>query len=309
MLEALKNVLLSFSVGHSLYESMMSYDFKIRDAKTSLMQLCFSHLASWPLFIMVIIIYINPFKYSFTVQNLFGSESQISFFLLDGHLSPMAICFSVLFLIEWIFRKQALLTLLIFFMLAQSDLHIHLAVACVLGIYLSWYCHNWWFHIDLESQTKKIWQKVTNLQLLTWLIVSVGALTSLNYLQFNQFFAASLSENRYQFLVLIIFSFHALAFIFSAIWGHFFFRRQIEPSFLPIYYSTAKWILRIKLSNHFKNLLQQRVKSVLTDHQQARAQFQTVKDQSLGIERSPLINTLNKEIGLLEEASSRLTIE
>ncbi|MBC7743046.1 MAG: hypothetical protein H7061_12670 [Bdellovibrionaceae bacterium] len=309
MINVIKDVLLSFSASRSLYESMMKYDFKINESRKSIMQLCFSHLAAWPVVVGILLIMVNPFRHVSMVQKIFGTESAITFFLLDGHVSSMLI-FSVLFFFaEWILRKEHLLTLIVFLFLVQGDLHIHLALASVIGIYFSRYCHQWWFHVGLESRTKNIWQTLSNIQLASWLVVTVAALVALDYLQVNQYFAASVSEYRLQFLLTTLLAYHALAFFMSALWGHFFVRQKVEPSDLPTYFSTANWILRFSMSGYLRKLLTDKTASALAHHQQAIANFKEIKDQSPGLEFGAINSTLVKEISFLEQASSRLTIE
>ncbi len=309
IIAAVKEALLSFFPNRSYYEAMMKYDFKIGLPRQNLMQLCFSPLAAWTLFVLLGLVYIDPTKYFFSLQKALGPESYMSTFLLSGQVSIMMGSFFVFYFLEWILRKEYLLVVLVFYFLAKSDIHIHLATSAILGIYFSKSCYLWWFHVDLESESRKIWKAVTNLLLLNWLIISIITLLSLDYLQANHFFSGSMAQNRFEFLLLVIFAMYLGVFLLLSLWGHFFARRKIEPSLLPIYYSTEKWILRFKMSAYLKRLLKVRIDAVLPEHLKSSEKFAEIKDQSPGLSLSYLVTTLKKEISYLQEASSRLTIE
>ena len=309
ILDAIKEALLSFSPNRCFYEAMMKYDFKIGNPRQNLMQLCFAPLASWTLLILLTVIYIDPTKHLWSLQKIFSPESSIILLLLSGQVSAMLTFFVLFFLLEWIFRKEYLFVAVIFYFLAKSDLHIHLATTGILGIYFARACHMWWFHVDLESETRKIWHTFSNLLLLAWFITSVSALWVLHYLQVNQFFAGSMTANRFEFLFLLVVALYVITYFILCTWGHFYVRVKREPSYLPVHFSTEKWILKFNTSSYLKKLLQEKISETLPAYQKSALQFKELKDQSPGLGMNYLGETLDKEISYLQQASSRLTIE
>jgi hypothetical protein len=273
------------------------------------MQLCFAQLANWPLYLVLVAIYFDPTKYMWTLQKTLGDNSSLGFYLLDGRLANMLIFFLVFFFIEWILRKEFLLIAIIFYFLVKSDLHVHLALAAILGIYISRCTYLWWFYVDLESLTRKIWKTTTLIQLGAIFFVSIGSLYGLDFLQQNRYFSATSAENRFEFLLGVIFSFHLITQLILVVWGHFSLQKKSDPSFLPVYYSTTTWILRFKMSFLLKNNLKDVVAKVLQSHLKSYEQMKEIKDLGLGVKVSSIEETLNKEIVFLQLASSRLTVD
>ncbi len=308
ILAAVKEVWLSFFPNRAMQEALLKYDFRIDDPRQNIMQLCFSALASWPLMLLIGVIYIDPKKYAFTLQRLFGDDSSITFFLLSGQTSAMWSVAVVFFLIEWVFRREYFFIAIIFYFLAKGDLHIHLATAAILATFVSRSFYMWWLHINLESRSRKIWKIATSLQIGGVIFVSFAALFALDYLQRNRYFSGSILANRFEFLSLILISYYVTTTILLSLWGHFYARMRVEPSFLPVYYSTQAWIFAIKMRPYIKTKLLEKVKIVLPEHQKAAAKFEEIKDQSLGLSMNHLVKTLNGEISHLQAASSRLTI-
>ena len=306
---AVKQALLSFFPNRSMQESMMRYDFKIGDPRLNFMQLCFSPLAAWPLFVLIAAIYLDPTKYFFTLQRILPEESSFGLFLLSGQFSTMISAFFIFFLIQFNFKKEYLFESLIFYFLAKSDIHIHFATAAVLGIYLARASHLWRLFFRLESRTRKIWNISTGLIFGSCISVIGLSLYGLDQLQAYGFFSGSLTANRFEFLTLLILALYLVQFLSLSIWGHFYIRLTIEPSFLPIYFTTANWINRISLRPQFRDLLKNRVQFALREHLNSAAQFQQIKDQSLGPSMNYLGITLDKEISYLRQASSRLTVD
>ncbi|MBC7421608.1 MAG: hypothetical protein H7328_12845 [Bdellovibrio sp.] len=309
ILSAIQGTLLSFSFSRNMQEAMMKYDFKIDAPRKNLMQLCFSPLAAWPFFIMLGMIYIDPTKYAFTLQRLLGENRSLGLFLLDGSLSAMLVTFGIFFISEWVFRKEYLLVGIVFYFLAKSDLHLHLATAAVLSVYLSRACYLFWLKNTLESRSRKIWTIATALNLIAVIVVVMASIYALDYLQANQYFSGSISANRFEFLTSMVVAFYAVPLLFLSAWGHFYVRRRVEPSFLPIYFSTSNWILLFNMSSYLQKLLLEKTSHVLAEHKKSVKQFNEIKDQSPGLGMNHLLTTLNKEISYLQVASSRLTID
>lgn len=311
ILAAVKEVFLSFTPNRSLLEAMMRFDFKVGDPRKNLMQLSFSPLASWPLFILLGLVWLSSDKscclYSM-VSKVFGDESAIRYLLLDGRPSAMLSVFLIFFILEWILRKEYLLIALPAFFLSTYELHLHLAVSAAIGVYLSRSCYLWWFHIELESLSRKIWIWATTLQFVATVVVSVGSLWALDSYQFFRSFSPGVLRNGTEFLIFMIFSFQFFIFLFLSLWGHFSYQKKVDPSFLPIYFSTTTWILRFKMSFLLKKQLKEKTAEGLKVHMKSLQQLQEMKDQSPGVSLKHLEEVLNKELVYLQTSASRLTI-
>jgi hypothetical protein len=310
---SVKEVLWSFTPNRSLYEAMMKFDFKVDDARQNLMQLSFSALANGPLFILLALLMVEPTRNSWSLiqllQNIFGNDSQLVFFFLDGQFSSMLIVASLFFVLEWILRKEYLLIVILFYFLNKSELHLHLATAGLIGIYISRACYLWWFHIELESQTRKIWHWATSLQLVATFISVILSLSALDYFKHENYFANTISQNRSEFFISVILVFQISIFIMLSLWGHFYFKIKNDPADLPTYFSTTTWILRFKMSYFLKKKLKDKTSQQIKAHQASLDQIKELKDQGLGRAMNSIEPTLNKELGYLQLAASRLTVD
>lgn len=303
IMHALKEVFGSYSAPRSLVEATTKYDFKIGEARTNLMQLCFSNLASWPLVLILALISFDPFKTSWSLVEFLSFENQLVLFLLNGHLINMLILFLIFFVFEWIFRKEYVLIAIIFYFVNRSEFHIHLATVSILAIYLSRILYLWQLKMDSDSESSKIWKSVSALQLLAWVVAASSALSALDYIQRNFLFNEATQLSRFNFLCIMILLYHLFSHLFLSIWGHFYFQQKQEPSSLPVYYSTASWISKFKISRGLKSTLSEKITEQLKKHLQNKVQLQELKLQSPGLAKLSIEAVLDKEINYLKGAS------
>lgn len=302
---AVLDSVLSYSTSRSLLESMMKLDFKIGDRHTALMQLCFSYLAAWPGFLLIGLFWFKPFEALPLLSNWLGPDHLFVLSLLSGQLSSMLTAFVVIFVIQWVLRKEYLLIFLLFYLQSRGEIHIHLSVTVLLALYFSRTCYLWWLSVDSVDQTKKIWKSVSILQMLVWLAVAGVTLFLLDHIQRNFLWGESvLWSGRYGFLVVVLLCYHALNHLGLSLWGHFYFRRPAEPSDLPIYYSTANWILRFNMSHHLQNLLRNRLSEQMSLHQEHQRKL---SDLPPHLRQGRLQEVVSGELGYLREANLRLT--
>lgn len=311
VLLAVKEVLLSLSPSQSLYEGLLRYDFKIGEPRLNLMQVSFSSLAAWPLFLVLFILWLDPTQWFFSLGTLmlkiFGEESSFRFFLLNGQISTMASVLALFFFLQWMLRKEYLWIGILFYFLLQSQLHLHLALAGLIGVFVSRAAYLWWIRIDLVSRTRRIWTWATSLQLIATLFVSAGSLFLLDHYQKLRYFSGSFAENRFLFLFSVVFFFYFFHFVFLSIWGHFTFQNKSEPSYVPIYFSSATWIGRFHMRSVFESQLKDKANDTLKHHLASLNQLQEMKDQSPGLRLGALEETLNQELVYVQMAASRLT--
>lgn len=307
ILAALKDVLLSYVPSRSLVEAMIKFDFKIGDAHRNLMQICFSNLASWPLIPLLLLIFFDPFKFSWSLVGLLSFDNPVVLFLLDGRLTGMLTIFLLFFVLEWVIRKEYVLIGFIFYFLNRNELHIHLATVALLAVYGSRICYLWWLSVDSESETKKIWKSVSILQFAAWLFIAIATVAALDYLQTNHLFTQSGDMTRFGFLCVTVLLYHGFSHLFLSLWGHFYFQRTPEPSQLSTYYSTANWILRFNMSNYLRSLLKNRISQQLEKHLESESQYLELKKINPALANFSVGSVLGREISFLKEASLRIS--
>ena len=274
------------------------------------MQLCFSNLASWPLFLVAVALYFDPTRYSWSLQKVLESNQLQAFFLLDGRNSNMILFFFIFYFIQWVLRAEITLISLVLYFLLKSDIHVHLAVASVLGILFSTGCYHWWMHKDLKSESFKIWKSFSMLQIMGIFVSAVLSLYLLHFVSVAGYFSGTYSSNRFQFLLLVVAINYFLPLALSILWGHFYFKPKVkEPTDFPIHYSTANWILRFKIRPYFRKKLADQTLKYLSLHQTNLADLESLKDLGPASIPNRILLIIKTELGYLRLASSRLTIE
>ncbi len=306
---AIKEVLTSFSPKCSAFEAMMKIDFKIDEERVNLMQLCFSGLAAWPIVVLAWIIQLNLLPSAWSLQYIFAEQMDFRFFLMDGRFGNMLLFFGLFFIIEWIIRKEYFLLCLILYFLLKSDFHFHLALASCGGVLLSRCCYVWWLHLDLKSRSFTIWKTFSSLQIAGTFMGLILCLYLLQILFNLGYFSASGNENRYQALVFFILVIYLSPLLLTSVWGHFFVKRKKEPTDFPIHYSSASWILRFRMRPFLRKKLLEQIHKYLDLHQKNLDDFLALKDLGPVSIPSQIIKILKIELGYLNLASSRLTIE
>lgn len=304
---ALKEVFLCFSPERSFLESMMKIDFKIGDYKTNMMQLCFSNLGSWPLLIICTLIYLDPFRYSWSLSEALSFTNPLVLFLLSGQMLSMLQFFILFFVLQWIIRKEYILLAVVLYFTHRSELHIHLAVMAVLAIYLSRISYLMWLTMDTLSHTKRIWKSIGILQLFSWLICTIMVMSALDYIQIRHLFKEGTQLSRFNFICVTILVYHTLSHLFLSLWGHFYIQQKFDPSQLNTYFSTSHWILRFDLSYYLQSKLKTKVNEQIAQHELSLRQYQELKALNKGATLGSIHEVLNQEIVFLKEAQIRLS--
>lgn len=311
IMNAIKEAICTLSVKKCQLEAIMKWDFKVGNPRENFMQLCFSNLAAWPLFTVILILNFDPFRFSWSLAEIFSYDNSFILFLLDGRLTPMLVTFFGFFVAEWLFRKEYFFIFGLLFFLNKGELHINLALAGCLAVYLSRICYGWWMVVDSESKTRKIWQISNLLQFAAWLITAVGSVYAVDYLQVNSYFAAPNDLNSWQsrlnFMAIVFFSYHLVSHILLSAWGHFYFRIADDPSDLPVYYSTSNWILRFDLSDNLLSQVKKTIETQLAKYGQNQKQYEELKSLNPKLSTLPFEAVLNKEISYLKEAGLRIS--
>lgn len=300
------SAMMSLSFTKNMLESMISWDFKEGNPRDNLMQLCFSSLASWLVILLTLIISVLPPEFLPLQVSDATTEGSVLFFFLDGHLINMFVIATAAFVFTWLFRLESLLILVTAFAVKQSWLHINSATAATLATLLSSLCFRWWAVMDIKSEARRVWNSVHQIQMIAFLATLSASLYFLDYLQINGLFSEH-SFNRTQFLAALITNYYAVSFLGMALFGHFYFRRKTEPQELPLYFSTANWILRFRFSHDLRTLLKKKAEAEMTKHQDHLKKFNELKKSSPGLSTLPIEKTLLCEIENLKEAILRFS--
>lgn len=307
MLKAIREVILLLSPANALIESMMRYDFKIGDQLQTSMQMCFSYFASWPLLLTAVLIVFDPFKYSWPLTHLLSEQNSFLLLLLDGHGTTMLGFFFAFFVIEWLIRSEQVLVVVILYFLNRGELHVHLALVSALGIYLSRICYQWWAVYDLTGRSRFIWNRINQIQLVSWIAILGVSMFALDNMSANHLFETEGLLTRLNFIMLMLVMFFAVTQLLLIVWGHFYFNRPLEPSALPVSFSTARWVLRFKLTAHLREDLLRTTESQTQKHNIRVSELATLKQQAPTVDFHHLQYALQAELDYLKEARQRIS--
>lgn len=313
ILLALQEVFLSYTPERSFTQSMIKFDFKLGSERSNLMQLCFSNLAAWPLFFILLLIRLDPFRRAWHLVDFLSFDHPVMLFLLNGQLLNMLSFFFIFFIAEWLIKKEYLLIAIVFYFINRSEIHIHLATASILAIYLSRLCYLSLLVAQPASLTQQIWSAVGRLQLLAWGLVALTTFKVLDFIQVHFLFNETSELNRFNFLIVVILLYHGFCHLFLSLWGHFYILKKREPTFLPVYYSTGDWVLKFNKDDKFNktnkkllSALRDKTTEQLQKHQESRKQLQELQKQNVGLQRLPIEKVLNQEIENLKQAELHL---
>ncbi len=306
---AVKDVFFSFSPQLAQLEAMINLDFKLGEERLQLMKLCFSPLAVWPLLLGLLLICVDPTKHLWSLQWVLQGNYQITFMLLDGRLANVFTFYLIFFVIARRLRSDYLLIASVFYFLAKSDLHFHLALAAALGTFLGRGIYLLSLGKTLASEAKQLWKIVTSLQLAATLASTVITVWALQNLTAQGYFSQSMTINRSEFFICSIGLHYFLQFVVLSTWGHFRQQKLFEPSDFPTCYSTSTWLTKLKLRSQFIKNLKPHVASKIKLHQSNLNELQMIKDQSPVSIPAKIAKILQTELEYLKLASSRLTPE
>lgn len=309
---ALKAVFFSYSPRVSFIESALKIDFKMGDRRTNIMQMCFSPLASWLLMVILLALYFNHLKSYFLLTSILNFNNPVLFALLDGR-TPMMLAFFIAFTaIGWIIKYEYLLVGITFFLVSRQEVHINLALAMLMGIYLGQLLRDYRLVSWCESNIKVLWSSATKLRLLAWLITSVLALNALDYISINFLFSAEF--DRFRFLAVIVLLYNAFAQVLLSLWGHFYFMsedKKKEPTDYNINFSTVHWLKLISIRKFFLVKLLSEVGVQKTVNNQSIEQYNELlilrNEKGLGLSVNSIKKILDKQRSYLEEAQILLT--
>ena len=306
ILKAVREVILLLSPANAMLESMMRYDFKIGDQRQTSMQMCFAYFAAWPLLLVAVLIPFDPFKNSWSLVRLLSDDSSFVLLLLDGRGHAMLGCFFAFFVIEWLVRSEQVLIVILFYFLSRGELHVNLTLAACLGIYLSRICYQWWAVYDLTGRSRFIWNRVNQIQLAGWVAACALSLFALDFMQVTHAFASEGLLTRLNFIMAMLAMFFAGTQLLLIVWGHFYFNRPLDPSTLPVAYSSGRWVLRFKLSAHLRGDLSRTTELQIQKSNIRINELTTLMQEAPAVAMQHLHYALQTELDYLKEARQRI---
>lgn len=290
----IKNVMKSFFSERAEHEALLAFDFKLADFKTALIRLCFSPLANWPLFVLILIFYFNPFRYHFQILNRFaGASSFIYAPQWQIGLSFGMICSYFLGLIN-IPIAVAL------YLISQGEVHTIIAGSMIVGVFAGRCLKYFKLAVKLQSETRSMALYFNLLQALSLVAATAINLYLFEYMTVVGLFSRSLYAYRFEFIAMNLVVIYALQLLFNTLWGHFYARKSFEPSKIQIYYSTAQVLRRFFIGSVFKNELKNQVKIKKTE-----LQIQ-LEDSSMAYLPKNILNAAQKEKSFLDLAQTYL---
>ena len=288
----IKNVTKAFFSEQAEHEALLAFDFKMIDFKTALLRLCFSPMANWPLFILILIFYFNPFRYQFQILSEIAGASS---FIYAPHwqigLSFGIICSYFLGLIN-IPIAVAL------YLISQGEVHTIIAGSMIVGVFAGRSLKYFKLMVKLQSETRSMAVYFNLLQLLSLFAATLINLYLFEYMSVVGLFSRTLYAYRFEFIAMNLVVIYALQLLINMLWGHFYARKSFEPSKIQIYYSTAQVLRRFFIGSAFKNKLETQVKI-----KKAELQIQ-LEDSSVAYLPRNILNAAQEEKAFLDLAQT-----
>lgn len=270
--QSIQTVLKSRSPLRAIEQALVSFDFGIKSERQSLMQVCFSPMAGILSVLVLVLLMLSPLRYHFSVMSIVGLENPALLILYKTDIQSQVMFFVLgLVLGTWI-RWDYLVLGIIGFFLSNGDLHLVLAHSALWGLLFSQIRRQLkWLSPSmgqLEPHIRSILIWICSLQILGFVAYAFMSFNLYLILQNFGYFSASMKVNRMEFLILSLCLFYALQFSVLSLWGHFYSKRQKEPSKWNVKYSTVYLLPQM----HLNQLFQKEFETKVIDLYKARVQ-------------------------------------
>lgn len=298
--EQLKLTLKSFSIMKNQHEALVTLDFDKSQRRESLMRLCFSPLAAWPLLLVLLFFIINPLRYHFSLTAMLGMENRLVQTLLGTDWLYAAIFSGAVFVISYFTRKELILVGFVGFLISQGDMHLFLGLSLLACIILARILTNFrWIRL-LESYSKGVWLVTCGISFITWALAVHFSFELYRSLLQGGYFSQSMYANRLETFILAVSLYYGLELAILSVWGHFYTQKNPEPSEFAIKYSSAHILKKLLLSKSFKEDLKDQV-IVIKNNQRV------FENADLDLLPKRLVELHRKEETFLTTALSSLT--
>ena len=252
ILEQIKKNILKLASVKTQHEALAAIDFKLSDEKSGLIQMCFSILSDWPIVVMLVLLYLNPLRYQFSLFSFLPMDSKV---LVWAFSENFFLGFLILSLANTIFNFRFLWLTVIAWFISNGDIHIFLAIGAVSGVFFSSIRKNLKLSADIHGKIKNTWLYFSIVQMASVILAAIANYNVYFNLKSLGYFSATMSVNRFEFFILAVMIHLFSELVLTSIWGHFYSRRNIEPADWKLYYSTAPVLKKLRLSPQFKTQL------------------------------------------------------
>ncbi len=298
--EQLKLTLKSFSILKNQHQALVTLDFDSNQRREALMRLCFSPLAAWPLLLVLLFFIINPLRYHFSLSQTLGMDNILVQTLFGMDWLYAAILAVVVFAVSYFSRKEFIVIAIVGFLISQGDMHLLLGIILLACIVLARIFLNLRWVRSLESYSKGTWLVTGLLSFVSWALAVHLSFEFYNYLLQAGYFRQSMYANRLEVFILTVCMYYGLELVVLSVWGHFYTKKNPEPSNFAIKYSTSVLLKKLTLGKAFKEDLRDQV-IVIKNNQRVYA------NADLDLLPKRLVDLHRKEESFLTTALSSLT--
>lgn len=271
MISTIKQAILSqfkkTSPLRSIEEGLVKFDFQIQTQQQSLMQICFSPLASWLSALLMLIAMFSPFRYDFTLVKVLGFDHSIILFLMQSSFRAECIIFIVAFFLGRVVRFDFIAIFILAWLLGNGDIHIVLAQAGLLGILFSQIRWQLTWYGQTQGVVKKVINWIILLQFVGFFIFIPLSWLMLANVRASGLFDQSMRAYRLEYLLVAYLVYQALIFSILGIWGHFYIRIKPDPSVWNLKYSVVMLMPRFFLNSSFQKVFEAKVRELWIERQ------------------------------------------
>lgn len=290
VLQQVKYVMKLFSSEKAEHQALLSYDFKMSDFKTSLMRLCFSPLASWPIFVFALILFLNPLRYQHQIFT--HIPSLIQFVYAPNWAAGLAIGIVCSYFLGLINIPIAL----VLYFISQGDMHVVLGASILVGVFFGRPLKYLKLTVNLEGKVKSVVIYYALLQILSVVVGAAIVAQVYQFMYYTGYFSQTVFGYRLEYCVLLLLIMFAVQLAVHSIWGHFYSRRPDEPSRVNTFYSTSQILKKLFYSKSFAEELRTQA---LAKHTELSLQL---KDPSVSYLPRNILQIAEAEKSYLETA-------
>lgn len=257
--EQLKLTLRSFSIIKNQHEALVTLDFDKSKRREALMRLCFSALAAWPLFLVLLSLIINPIRFHFSLTARLQMDNPIVQTLFGADWLYTAVLSLIVFCASYFTRKEFFLIGITGYFVSQGDMHLYVSLVLLSSIILARVFINLRWARSLESYTKTIWLTISGLSFLTWAAATHFSFELYRFLLQAGYFSQSMHANRIETFILAVVLYYGLELVMLSVWGHFYTKKNPEPTDFAVQYSTSRLLKKLSLGQSFRDELKSQV--------------------------------------------------
>lgn len=290
----------TFSIIKNQHQALVTLDFDKDKRREALMRLCFSNLAAWPLILVLLLFIINPLRYHFSLTQKLGLDNVFVQTLFGTDWLYASILITSVFVIAFLTRKELLLIGLVGFFVSQGDMHLLIALSLLACIILARVLINLRWIRFLESFTKSVWMVTGFLGFVSWALAVHLSFEFYNWLLKSGFFSQSMFANRLEFFIVIVCVYYGLDLLVMSVWGHFYNKKNADPSQFNVKYSSSLILKKLSLGQTFKDNLKDQITSIKNSKP-------VYENADLDLLPTRLVKLHRKEESFLTKALSALT--